>query len=149
MKAKILSLLVAAMIIFNVSYANNTEGNVNETVLNSFLHQFVKAADVQWIKTPEYYKATFNWNGQFLTAFYDEKGASIAVSRNLLPNELPLLLQTNLADQYNGYWVSELFEYDTKDNNKYYITIENADKKIILESRDNSYWEVFKKSNKE
>ncbi len=149
MKTKILSLLVAAMIIFNVSYANDTDNKVNETILNSFSTQFEKATDVEWSKTATYYKATFNWNGQYLTAFYDGNGASIAVSRNLLPKELPLVLQTSLAENYNGFWVSELFEYTTEGNSRYYITIENADKKITLQSVDNNYWEVFKKMNKD
>ncbi len=149
MKTKILSLLITAMIIFNVSFANDTDDKVNKTILSSFSNQFEKAADVQWTKAAGYYKATFNWNGQYLTAFYDDNGESIAVSRNVLPKELPLILQTNLADDYNSFWITELFEYSTKDNNKYYITIENADKKIILESVNNSYWEVFKKSSKE
>ncbi len=148
MKTKILSLLVAEMIIFNVSYANDTD-KVNETILNSFSSQFEKATDVEWSKAATYYKASFNWNGQYLTAFYDDKGAPIAVSRNLLVKDLPLVLQTNLTENYNGFWISELFEYNSKDNNKYYVTIENADKKIILQSMDNNYWEVFKKSSKE
>ena len=148
MKTKILSLLVAAMIIFNVSYAN-TDNNVNETVLTSFSQQFEKASDVNWTKAGGYYKATFEWNGQYLTAFYNDNGESIATCRNIVQKELPLNLQTSLADDYNNYWVSELFEYTTKDSNKYYITIESADKKIVLESADNSYWLVYKKSNKE
>ena len=149
MKTKILALLVAAMIIVNVSYAKSTDNNVNETVLTSFSEQFEKASDVEWLKMDGYYKATFTWNDQYLTAFYDDNGESISVARNVVLKDMPILLQTNLADEYKGYWVSDLFEYTTKDSNRYYVTIESADKKIILESVDSSYWEVFKKSNKE
>ena len=148
MKTKILSLLVAAMIIFNVSYANNADNVVNETVLASFSKQFENASDVQWTKTAGFAKASFTWNDQYLTAFYDDNGISIGVARNIARKELPLILQTTLANEYNMYWVSDLFEYTTEDNNKYYLTIESADKKIMLQSINNSYWEIFKKSTK-
>src|ERR1700712_1323411 len=124
MKTKILALLVAAMIIVNVSYAKSTDNNVNETVLTSFSHQFEKATDVEWVKLSGYYKATFNWNDQYLTAFYNETGESIAIARNIVQKDLPVLLQTTLADQYKDFWVSDLFEYTTSDDNKYYVTVE-------------------------
>ncbi|MEO5999149.1 MAG: hypothetical protein ABIN89_20415 [Chitinophagaceae bacterium] len=149
MKKKFLALIVAAMILFNSSFANGKDNEVNSTVLTSFSQQFEKATDVNWTKTEIYFKVTFTWNGQNLSAFYDANGESIAVSRNILPTDLPLILQTNLADTYSGYWVSDLFENSIKDNSKYYITIENADKKIILESMDRNYWSMFKKSTKE
>jgi hypothetical protein len=148
MKTKILSLLVAAMIIVNVSFANDTD-NFTATVQTAFTQQFQEASNINWIKTPDYYKVTFDWNGQSLTAFYDENGKSVSVSRNIQTSELPLFLQTNLSKEYKGFWISDLFEYTTVDNNKYYVTLENANKKIILESMDNNYWSVFKKSTKE
>ena len=148
MKSKILSLVIAAMIMFNYSFANKTDGNIDETVLNAFTHQFEKASDVSWTKTADYYKATFAWNGKIIAAFYGADGQSIAVSRNIVPSELPIVLQTSLTEEYSSFWISELFEYTTSENNKYYITIENADKKIILASMDSSYWEVFRKSGK-
>lgn len=148
MKTKILSLLVAATIIFNVSYANNTDIIVNENILASFSKQFENASDVQWTKTAVYAKASFTWNDQYLTAFYDEGGISIAIARNITRKDLPVILQTTLANEYSAYWISDLFEYTTKDNNKYYLTIESADKKIMLESVNNNYWEVFKKTIK-
>ena len=148
MKTKILTLMVATMIMFNCSFANSTDNNINESVLNAFSHQFEKATDVSWTKTSDYYKATFTWNGQVITAFYGAAGESLAVSRNILPSELPIVLQTDLSEDYSGYWIADLFEYTTTESNKYYITMENADKKIILESMDSSYWEVFKKSVK-
>ena len=149
MKTKFLAIVLAAMILFNSSFANDIVNDVNSTVLTSFSLQFEKASDVNWTKTESYFKASFTWNGQNLSAFYDANGESIAVSRNILTTDLPLILQTNLAGNYSGYWVSDLFEYSTKDNSKYYITIENADKKIVLESIDNNYWSTFKKSTKE
>jgi hypothetical protein len=148
MKTKILSLVIVAMIMFNCSFANDADNKVNETVLTSFSHQFEKTSDVSWTKTEGYYKANFVWNGQYLSAFYGVNGEAIAVSRNILPADLPIVLQTELAEDYSNYWVSDLFEYNTTDSNKYYLTVENGDKKIVLESSDNNYWMVFKKSTK-
>ena len=145
MKPKIVSLVVAIMIMFNTSFANDV---VNETVLSTFSHQFEKASEVNWTKTAGYYKATFTWNGQFISAFYEENGTPVSVSRNILTKDLPLFLQTNLTENYADFWISDLFEYTTPDNIKYYITVESGDKKMILESNDNNYWTVFKRSSK-
>lgn len=145
MKTKIFSLVLVIIIMFNTSFANYT---VNETVLNTFSQQFVNASEVNWSKTAGYYKASFTWNGQFITAFYEENGTPVSVSRNILKIDLPLFLQTNLLENYADFWIIDLFEYTTPDNTKFYLTVENGDKRIILESNDNNYWTVFKKSSK-
>jgi hypothetical protein len=57
-------------------------------------------------------------------------------------------LQTNLKNNYSNYWISDLYEVAKPENTSYYITLENADQKIVLKSTGGSNWTIHKKSNK-
>ncbi len=123
------------------------EENVSSTVLNAFNKEFAGAKDVQWTSADNYYKAAFVFNGQNVTAFYQLDGELIAMTRNISSLELPISLQTNLKNNYSKYWISDLFEISNNDGTSYYITLENADSKIVLKS-DSNKWNTFKKMAK-
>lgn len=120
------------------------EENVSSTVLNAFNKEFTGAKDVQWTSTDNYYKATFVFNGQNVVAFYQLEGELIATTRNISSLELPISLQTNLKSKYSKYWISDLFEISNNEGTSYYITMENADSKIVLKS-NGAGWNTFKK----
>ena len=101
--------------------------NVNQKVLDAFKTEFASAKEVEWTVGENYYKATFNYNGKYVFAFYSENGELIGLARYLSPVDLPLALQANLKKNYEGYWVSDLFEASKNDGTNYYITLENAD----------------------
>jgi len=124
------------------------EENVSTTVLNSFNKQFAGAKEVQWTTTNDYYKAAFVYNGQNVSAFYQLDGGLIAMTRNISSLELPISLQTNLKNNYSKYWISDLFEVSNNEGTSYYITIENAETKIILKSNDAGKWNNYKKMAK-
>lgn len=148
MKKKTLALLVLGMIMINTIFANDISIDVNKKVLTAFENEFVKASDVSWIKNNDYYKASFQSNGQHLNAFFSEEGEMLGVSRNLITTELPINLQASLADEYSAFWVSGLFEYASNGESKYYITMEDADRELLLMSVGTSDWSVFTKKNK-
>lgn len=143
MKKMILTLAIAVST-FN---AFATDANVNEKVLDAFRTEFTSAKEVEWSVNSNYYKATFNYNGKYVFAFYNENGELLGLSRYLSPDDLPIALQKNLTKNYKGYWVSDLFETAKNDATNYYITLENADTKIVLKSSGNS-WGVHSKSKK-
>jgi len=124
------------------------EENVSTTVLNSFNKQFAGAKEVQWTTTNDYYKAAFVYNGQNVNAFYQLDGGLIAMTRNISSLQLPISLQTNLKNNYSKYWISDLFEVSNNEGTSYYITIENAETKIILKSNDTGKWNNYKKMAK-
>jgi|SRR5688572_17407598 hypothetical protein len=123
------------------------EENVSSTVLNAFNKEFAGAKDVQWTSAENYYKAAFVFNGQNVTAFYQLDGELIAMTRNISSLELPISLQTNLKNNYSKYWISDLFEISNSEGTSYYVTLENADSKIVLKSNSNR-WNTFKKMTK-
>ena len=125
-----------------------TEEPVSSAVLNAFNKEFAGVKDVQWTSTDQYVKASFVFNGQNVNAFYDEDAQLIALSRNISSLELPISLQTSLKNQYKGYWISDLFELSNHDGTSYYITVENADSKLVLKSNGTNKWTSFKKASK-
>ena len=118
--------------------------SVNQKVLDAFKTEFASATDVEWSIGGDYYKASFNYNGKYIFAYYDENGEMLGMARNLSPLDLPLALQTNLKKNYEGFWVSDLFEAVKSDDTSYYVTLENADTKIVLKSEDNSWSQYLK-----
>ncbi|HKZ67414.1 MAG TPA: hypothetical protein VJ111_13700 [Chitinophagaceae bacterium] len=124
------------------------EKNVSATVLNSFNKEFAGAKEVQWTNTNDYYKAAFVYNGQNVNAFYQLDGGLIAITRNISSLELPINLQTNLKNSYSKYWISDLFEVSNNEGTSYYITVENADSKIVLKSSGAGQWNTYKKMAK-
>lgn len=124
-----------------------TDENVNQKVLDAFKTEFTSAREVEWTVGSNYYKATFVYNEKHVFAYYSESGELLGLTRYLSPVDLPLALQNSLKKNYESYWVSDLFEAAKGDGTNYYITLENADTKIILKSSGNT-WSVHNKIKK-
>lgn len=121
---------------------------VSTAVLNSFNSEFADAKDVQWSSGTGFYKASFMYNDQYVTAFYGFDGQMLGVARNISSLDLPLNLQSSLKKDYSGRWITELFEVSNEEGTHYYITLEQADSKVTLKSSNGSKWSVYKKSTK-
>ncbi len=146
MRKKFVTILVLAMLTIATAFASET--NVSKDALAAFSATFVKATDVKWEKSDNYYKATFQINGHSLNTLLSEEGEIIAVYRNILATELPLYLQAPLYREFSKYWISGLTEYAVGGDTKYYLTLENADEKIIMENLGTYDWSLFKKTIK-
>jgi hypothetical protein len=121
---------------------------VNEKVLNAFKQDFSNVMEVRWTECADYYKAEFAFNNQQLSAFYNTSGELIGISRYLTSTDLPLNLLINLKKDYLQYWITDLFEVGNKDGTSYYITLEDADTKIMLKASDGYNWTSWKKTKK-
>jgi hypothetical protein len=58
------------------------------------------------------------------------------------------VLTAELKKNYEGYWITDLFEIATDSQTSYYVTLENADHKIVLESVGVQGWQSYKKEKK-
>lgn len=144
MKKMILTLAIAV----STLSAFAGEENVNPKALDAFKTEFNAAKDVKWTVGQNYYKATFVYNEKHVFAYYNENGELLGLTRYLSPNDLPIGLQTNLKKNYEAYWISDLFEVTKNDGTAYYLTLENADTKIVLKSNAGSSWYVYNKLKK-
>jgi hypothetical protein len=146
MKKKMITLMAFVLLAVTATFANGAD--ISKDALAAFSNTFAKANNVKWEKNEKYDKASFQLNGQSLTALLSEKGEIIAVSRNILSTELPINLQVSFNKNFSGYWISDLVEYAIDGETTYYVTIENADEKTILESVGTYDWSLFKKMSK-
>ena len=128
------------------SFANGID--VSGNVLESFRSSFKNASDVNWTKVDNYYKASFMLNEQYASAFFDQEGKMIALTRNISMNQLPMSLQLSLKKNYSNYWITDLFEMYDEQGISYYVSIENGDATVVLKSNTVSDWYNFKKISK-
>lgn len=147
MKRLVLTLTIALSMISFSSFAK-FDPVVNPAALESFNSSFKNATEVNWTITATYAKADFAMNGQYVAAYYDITGKLIALTRNISSLQLPITLQASLKNSYENYWISDLFEVANDEGTSYYITVENADTKIVLKSSAGSDWTTYKKIRK-
>ena len=140
-------ILILAILISTASvFAGET--TVNQKVLNAFKTEFSSASNVEWSVGDNYYKASFTYNAKYVFAYFNEEGELLGITRYISPLNLPLNLQTNLKKHYNNYWISDLFEVAKNNGTTYYITLEDADTKLVLKSADANNWSVHHKERK-
>ena len=140
--------LALSLVLGTASFANNDE-SINERAAQSFKKEFAQAKDVSWQKTGDMIRATFTLNERVLFAYYNQSGDLMAITRNITTDQLPIALQTLLRKNYSDYWVSDLFEMVSGGQTSYYITVENADHKVVLKSEDFGSWSNYRKEKKE
>jgi hypothetical protein len=140
-------LMLALSSVFSLN--SNAADVISAKALKSFETTFINAKEVTWIVIDNRYKVQFLLNDQTISAFYNEEGKLIALTRNISSLQLPIILQTELKNEYRKYWITELFEMSNDNGAEYYITLEDADNKTILKSSIGSgTWEVYQKLRK-
>jgi hypothetical protein len=143
MKNKLAGALILTVIMITTTFASTPTGFVNQKVLTRFEKQFSQASEVAWVKSEAYYKASFKFNEQYISAYFSNYGELIGVTKNIRSTQLPIKLQTGLKKLNKDKWITELYEFSENDGTFYYVTVENADEKIILRS-EGADWNVHK-----
>ena len=141
-------MIVAAAMIVSLSAFAKEEKKVSPKVLNAFNTEFTTAQEVAWTVSSDYYRADFDMNGQKVSAYYNTDGDLMGITRNISSAQLPVSLQSSLKKNYSNYWISDLFEVANNNGTSYYVTMENGDKKIVLNSTAGSDWSTYKKDRK-
>jgi hypothetical protein len=67
---------------------------------------------------------------------------SAPVVRNIISTRLPFRLQTTIKKNYKDYWITDLYEEVINGKTTYYITLENADQKVKLNTTHSTNWAV-------
>jgi hypothetical protein len=121
---------------------------ITAQVVAAFNNQFPSATETEWSTGSNYYKASFLYNNNYVNAYYSPEGDFLATLRNISSVDLPVLLQASLKKDYSSFWVSDLYEMSKQEGSNYFITLENADQKIVLKSINGSAWTQHKKTGK-
>ncbi len=141
MKKRILILMASFLLVFTASYANDSK--VPDKVIYEFNRDFSGASNVNWQITGSYYKASFDEHGKTLYAFYTDDAGFIGITHSLLSDKLPVSLQSELKTKYSDYWITDLIQFNLNNQPGYYVTLQNADQKIILKSERNQHWQFY------
>jgi hypothetical protein len=145
---KKIMMLLAMVLTLTTTWAFAGEEAINKQALDAFKTEFANATDAAWTVGANFYKVTFTLNDQKLFAFYNSEGEFMAVTRYMSSLQLPLHLQSSLKKECSTGWISDLFEVSNSDGTAYYVTLENADTKVVLKSTDGGSWTVYQKSKK-
>ena len=141
--------IVVAVLLVSLSvtsaFANNEK--VSPKVLASFNSEFTSAKEVVWETGSNYYRAEFSMNEQRIFAYYNLEGELISVARYISALQLPINLFTDLKNDYGKYWISDLFEVSNSNGVQYYVTLEDADTKLVMLS-DGRGWSNYSKNKK-
>jgi hypothetical protein len=146
MKKILLSLAMFVTIGTMSAFADSA--NVSPKVLTAFSNDFNSAKEVEWTVGSNFYRAAFTFNGNHVFAFYNTDGDLLGLTRYISSLDLPMNLQMGLKKNYSDYWISDLFEVANNNGTSYYITLENADTKIMLKATGNSDWRTYNKVRK-
>ena len=145
---KKLSLLSAAlMVIVATTFANTEPGPASKKQTAAFSKHFSAAQSVSWNQVAMITTANFILDGEYLSAHFSPEAKMLGISRNVAVDELPLKLTLELKSYIDKYWISDIFEYATPASDTYYVTLENADTKLVLKS-EGSGFDVYKKTTK-
>ena len=148
MKKKILTLITALTLIISASYAGNTDRHIPASVASTFHSDFTYASNVNWELFNGYYKASFNEHGITLYAFYTSEGDFMGLATYMLSDRLPVSLQSEIKEKYTGYWITDLFHFNINNVPGFFITLENADHKIMLKAEQNKGWSFYSEVKK-
>lgn len=123
--------------------ANLPEG---KAVVQSFNKEFRDASNVSWVKISyEIYRASFEYKGKNVRAFFSESGNLIAVGSVITADQLPLVVSKAIDSKYDGYEKTELTEFTMDGETKYLVTVANEKKTAVLEISGSGDITVFKK----
>lgn len=62
--------------------------------------------------------------------------------RNILSNQLPSRLLTVIKNHYKDYWITDLHKENLNGKVSYYITLENPDQTVKLNTTHTTGWAV-------
>jgi hypothetical protein len=71
-----------------------------------------------------------------------DNGEKSPAIRNILSNQLPARLLTVIHKNYKDYWITGLYKENISGKNSYFITLENADKTVKLNTSHSTGWAV-------
>ena len=99
---------------------------------NIFEQEFYGAENVIWSIEEKYTKASFTMGEEKVQAFFTAEGEMIGFSRYVTLNQLPLNAIQKIKKDYASYKVIESIEFNQDGEKSYYVSLQNGEKKQIL-----------------
>ena len=143
---KVTTILTAIILLLSITAFASEGETVTAKVKLAFEKDFVKAKDVNWKKTGEFYFASFSINEAFVDVAYNEDGELVGTSRKISTTQLPLFLSLILSQKYGQYKMSvEATELSFNGETHYYVTAINSKQTLRLNCKPNGEVSIDKK----
>lgn len=142
---KIFAAALATVLFASAALAHTSD---NKAIAAHLLKKDFPAAQINSVKeTSDYTVVNFTLDKQDMQAFYNNEGKQMATSRAIQLQTLPLNASQALASKYAGYQVTEAIEYnDAETGITYYVSVQNASQRLVLQADTDGTLSVFKKT---
>jgi hypothetical protein len=122
-----------------------TPENVDAKILNHFAKTFATAENVTWKRTADFYKASFTRNNQRMEVFYNDKDELICTATYIGRQDIPCSAMSAIQAKYDGYRLASAIKcVDADGTIHYYTEVENAKKKVILQTDSDGNTTLYK-----
>jgi hypothetical protein len=143
---KILFTALTAISIFTTAFAKDKKF-ISDKVQTAFESDFGSATDVNWTSNSQYNQASFVLNGKKTNAFYTFSGEMIGATNEVNFENLSAKAKQKITKKYPGYSIKEVLQFESNEENCYFVSAENDLKKIVFKVKNNMV-SVFKQTKK-
>jgi len=111
---------------------------VTYEAVNHFKTDFKKVKNATWTVTANCQKASFDWNGVLMTAFYNLDGQYLGATHNVGYTTVPAGAQQEINAAYTAYAVKNVIQFEYNGENTaidplvYFVDLQKADSEIVL-----------------
>jgi hypothetical protein len=110
-----------------------------------FKKEFAGAQHVTWSQQDDYQKATFILGGYRVVAYFNEENEFAGCIRNILYDQLPLIVTKTVDKKYPGADLLEISEITNGDGTAYLLRVQTNNKKLKVKiTSDGNITEIEK-----
>jgi len=110
-----------------------------------FKKEFAGAENVTWSQQENYQKATFILGGHRVVAYFNEENEFAGCIRNILYDQLPLIVTKTIDQKFPGAEMQEIREITNSDGTSYLIRVDVNNKKLKVKiTSDGNITEIEK-----
>lgn len=122
--------------------------DVPTRTMNAFAVDFGRDYTPAWNKLDNLDEATFEQNGQAVSAFYDFNSNLVGTTQHKTFTDLPVKAQQHISEHYSNYTPTDVLLFDDNENNdtdmilygnqfedkdSYFVELSNGSKKIVVQ----------------
>jgi len=119
------TLLIAVFLIFAAGSFAHASPEVNKKTIEKFQLAFKEAADVKWYAEENYDQVYCVIKGIKTQIKYDKEGNFVSCFRMYKEEDLPVIIQLKLSQQYAGKNVTSVAELTTEGAIDYHLVLED------------------------
>lgn len=130
MKKFIIAFAAAGLLISASAFAGTKNGD--NPALVTFQNEFKGALDVKWTEEKDIISASFVLGNTRAIAYFNTSGELLGTARNILFNQLPLVVITEINKRYETASMYDITEYTTGSETFYSMTVDLPTKSLKL-----------------